>query len=62
MDHEPGTRSMGSFARFALNADGEDVIEYGLLIGIITLAVVLAINAVGAKVTAYFRSLDTAMP
>jgi Flp pilus assembly pilin Flp len=41
---------------------GQDLIEYGLLIGIITLASVLAITAIGGKVTAYFSSLNAAMP
>jgi len=55
-------RSMGSLVRLAWNADGEDLIEYGLLIGIITLATILAINSIAGKVTGYFRSLNTAMP
>ena len=42
--------------------DGQDLIEYGLLIGIITLASVLAITAVGGKVTGYFTTLSTTMP
>ena len=45
-----------------LNDEGQDLIEYGLLIGIVTLASVLAITAIGGKVKAYFTSLDTAMP
>jgi Flp pilus assembly pilin Flp len=46
----------------ALNDQGQDLIEYGLLIGIITLATVLAMTAVGGKVKAYFTTLDAAMP
>jgi pilus assembly protein Flp/PilA len=42
--------------------DGQDLIEYGLLIGIITLASVLAITAVGGRITGYFNSLSTALP
>jgi pilus assembly protein Flp/PilA len=42
--------------------DGQDLIEYGLLIGIITLASVLAITAVGGKVTGYFTTLSATMP
>ena len=42
--------------------DGQDLIEYSLLIGIITLASVLAMTAIGGKVAQYFTSLDTAMP
>ena len=43
-------------------ADGQDLIEYGLLVGIITLASVLAVLSIGGKVTAYFTGLDAAMP
>ena len=42
--------------------DGQDLIEYSLLIGIITLASVLAVTAIGGKIAAYFTDLDTAMP
>jgi Flp pilus assembly pilin Flp len=48
--------------RLALGEPGQDLIEYGLLIGIITLASVLAITAIGGKLTAYFSSLNAAMP
>jgi Flp pilus assembly pilin Flp len=41
---------------------GQDLIEYALLIGIITLASVLAVTSIGGKVTAYFSSLGSAMP
>ena len=43
-------------------ADGQDLIEYGLLVGIITLASVLAVLSIGGKVTGYFTVLDAAMP
>ena len=42
--------------------DGQDLIEYSLLIGIITLASVLAMTSIGGKIVAYFTSLDGAMP
>jgi Flp pilus assembly pilin Flp len=42
--------------------EGQDLIEYGLLIGIVTLASVLAITSIGGKVKAYFAGLNTAMP
>lgn len=48
--------------RLALTDEGQDLIEYGLLIGIITLASVLAITAIGGKVSAYFANLNGAMP
>lgn len=42
--------------------DGQDLVEYGLLIGIITVASVLAFTAIGGKVVAYFTALNSAMP
>ncbi|HEY7056401.1 MAG TPA: hypothetical protein VH458_07755 [Vicinamibacterales bacterium] len=48
--------------RLLSNTEGQDLIEYGLLIGIITLASVLAITAIGGKITAYFNNLNGAMP
>jgi len=50
------------FARLVRSDDGQDLIEYGLLVGIITVAAIVAINAIGPKVTAYFEHLNTAMP
>jgi len=48
--------------RLAGDDGGQDLIEYSLLIGIITLASVLAIVAIGGKVTAYFDRLSSTMP
>ena len=42
--------------------DGQDLVEYGLLIGIITVASMLAVTAIGGKVVAYFTTLNSAMP
>ena len=41
---------------------GQDLIEYGLLIGIITVACIVAIQSIGPKVGAYFTTLDGALP
>jgi Flp pilus assembly pilin Flp len=49
-------------ARFVREESGQDLIEYGLLVGIITSGAVLAINAIGPKVTSYFSNLETRMP
>jgi Flp pilus assembly pilin Flp len=48
--------------RFASEESGQDLIEYGLLVGIITAATVTAITAIGPKVTAYFTTLNTNLP
>jgi len=42
--------------------DGQDLIEYSLLIGIITVASLVAITAIGGKIAQYFTGLDAAMP
>jgi pilus assembly protein Flp/PilA len=47
---------------FVRNDEGQDLIEYGLLAGIITAAVVTAITAISGKVTTLFQNLNTAIP
>lgn len=49
-------------ARFVREDEGQDLIEYGLLAGIITSAAVLAILAIGPKVAAYFTTLNGNLP
>ena len=41
---------------------GQDLIEYGLLVGIITVGAITAIVAIGPKVQDYFEDLNTALP
>jgi len=41
---------------------GQDLIEYGLLIGIITVGCIVAIGLIGPKVAAYFTTLEAALP
>ena len=41
---------------------GQDLIEYGLLVGIITVGAIAAIVAVGPKVQDYFEDLNNALP
>jgi Flp pilus assembly pilin Flp len=42
--------------------EGQDLIEYGLLVGIITVGAIVSINAIGPKVVLYFSNLDGALP
>jgi pilus assembly protein Flp/PilA len=49
-------------ARFIREDDGQDLIEYGLLAGIITALAVGAIVSIGPKVTKYFTTLDSNLP
>jgi len=48
--------------RFVREESGQDLIEYGLLVGIITSGAILAINAIGPKVTNYYSTLETRLP
>ena len=50
------------FNRFVKEEEGQDLIEYGLLIGIITVAAITAITAIGPKVGAYFTNLNANLP
>ena len=48
--------------RFMREESGQDLIEYGLLAGLITAAAIAAIVSIGPKVTAYFTRLDGDLP
>ena len=50
------------FGRLVREDSGQDLIEYGLLVGIITSGAVLAINAIGPKVSTYYSSLESKLP
>ena len=52
----------GLLVKLVRSDDGQDLIEYGLLVGIITIGAIVAINAIGPKVKVYFDNLNTAMP
>jgi pilus assembly protein Flp/PilA len=52
-------RLMGRLVR---EDEGQDLIEYGLLVGIITVGAIVTITAIGPKVATYFTNLNTAMP
>ena len=49
-------------ARLIRSDDGQDLIEYGLLVGIITIGAIVGIQPIGPKVAGYFNDLDAAMP
>jgi pilus assembly protein Flp/PilA len=48
--------------RFISEDQGQDLIEYGLLIAIITTGAIVSINAIGPKVASYFATLNTQLP
>jgi pilus assembly protein Flp/PilA len=47
---------------FVRDEQGQDLIEYGLLIGIITVGCIVSINAIGPKVAGYFSDLNDKLP
>ena len=49
-------------ARLVREESGQDLIEYGLLIGIITVACIGSIKLIGPKVAAYYSTLNTNLP
>ena len=49
-------------ARFVREDAGQDLIEYGLLIAIITTACIVSIQAIGGKVSGYFSKLNSQLP
>ena len=49
------------FARFVREDAGQDLIEYGVLVGLITVTTVGTIAIIGPKVTKFFTDLDDAI-
>jgi pilus assembly protein Flp/PilA len=50
------------FNRFVNEEAGQDLIEYALLAGLISLVCVLAITNVGTKVSTLFTNVETSIP
>jgi pilus assembly protein Flp/PilA len=50
------------FGRFVREEEGQDLIEYALLGGLITLLVITSITTIGGKVANIFSSLSTLLP
>ncbi len=48
--------------QFIREDEGQDLIEYGLLAGIITVASVATIKLIGPKISAYFVNLNNELP
>jgi Flp pilus assembly pilin Flp len=53
---------MNLFNRFVREDEGQDLIEYALLAGLISLVCVVAITGAGAKVKALFEAVEAAIP
>jgi pilus assembly protein Flp/PilA len=62
--HQPqGESAMKTlFGRLVREDEGQDLIEYALLLGIIVVAVITTISTIGGKVSTYFSNLNSSMP
>ena len=49
-------------SRFVRDESGQDLIEYGLLVGVITVACIIAIGVIGGKVKNYYTTLSAELP
>jgi Flp pilus assembly pilin Flp len=49
----------GMLVRFVREESGQDLIEYGLLVGIITSTAVLTIRSLGSIVQGFYTNLQT---
>ena len=48
-------------ARFVREESGQDLIEYGLLVGVVTAVSAATVTAIGTKVKTWFDALKTAI-
>ena len=48
--------------RFVREEEGQDLIEYALLAGLISLVCVIAITSVGTKVSGLYNNVQTSIP
>ncbi|MFN4167939.1 MAG: Flp family type IVb pilin [Pannonibacter phragmitetus] len=49
------------FARFAKDESGATAIEYGLIAGLISVVIIVAVQSIGGSVKGIFESIDTAL-
>jgi pilus assembly protein Flp/PilA len=54
--------TMNIFARFLKNESGATAIEYGLIAGLIAVAIIAAVGLVGTDVTAVFQTIADKLP
>jgi len=57
--YQQESRMKNLFNRFVREDQGQDLIEYALLAGFISLVAVVAITAVGTGVNAVYQNIDT---
>jgi len=48
--------------RLVFEDSGQDLIEYGLLVGVITIGAIAGIQIIGPRVASYFTTLSNQLP
>ena len=48
--------------KLANNEDGAALVEYGMLVALIAVVCILAVTAIGTKISTAFKKVDTALP
>jgi len=48
--------------RLVQDDSGQDLIEYGLLVGVITIGAIAGIQLIGPRVASYFTTLNARLP
>ncbi len=56
------TKLFGAVAGFMRDEEGQDLLEYALLVGLIAIVAVAAVTLAGTKVSAVFNSIANALP
>jgi pilus assembly protein Flp/PilA len=54
---EAGMKMAGRLRQLARNTEGQDLLEYALLVGLIALVAVVAITSAGSSVNSIFTSI-----
>ena len=62
LDYRKETPMTALWARLIREDAGQDLIEYGLLVGLITALIATTITIIGTKVQNYFTTLNSALP
>ena len=47
---------------FLSDEEGQDLVEYGLLISFVSIVTILALTTIGSKVSAYFANASIQLP
>ena len=57
-----GTKMMNLFSRLVREEEGQGMVEYGLIIALIALVVIVALTGIGDKLKTVFTNISIKMP